>query len=172
MLIATSARVALTRNGINRVVNKVHLVCDHEWTLAELASIACLSKYHIFSVFQSGLGETPGQFVHPIRLERAARLLIYNRLFSITDVAHTCGFGRSQALSRAFRSRFWGDTLGVSSRQKPDVATTSAYLCPTRLSMMMRSTCKSSGEVALPSIKRRSCEGVGWWPGSALRKGG
>jgi hypothetical protein len=28
--------------------------------------------------------------------------------------------------------------------------------------MMMRSTCKSSGEVALPSIKRRLCEGVAW----------
>ena len=87
-------------------MNKVHLVCDHEWTLAELASIACLSKYHILSVFQSGLGETPGQFVHPIRLERAARLLIYNRLVSITDVAHTYGFSSSQALPQAFQSRF------------------------------------------------------------------
>ena len=99
-------RTALTRNRINRVVNRVHLLCDHEWTLSELASIACLSKFHFLRVFQSVLNETPGQFVHRIRLERAARLLVYNREVSITDVAHSCGFGSSQTLSRAFRARF------------------------------------------------------------------
>ena len=110
-------RTALTRNRSNKVGNKVHLVCDHEWTFSELASIACLSKYHFLRVFQAVLNETLGRFVHRIRLERAARFLIYNRGTSVTDVAHARGFGSSQTHTRAFRRRFCSTPLGVSSLQ-------------------------------------------------------
>ena len=78
----------------------------HQWTLSELASIAYLSKYHFLRVFESILQETPGHFVQRLRLERAARMLVYHRKVSITAIAHSCGFGSSQSLARAFRSRF------------------------------------------------------------------
>ena len=109
-------RTALARNRSNKVVNKVHLVCDHEWTFSELASIACLSKYHFLRVFQAVLNETPGRFVHRIRLERAARFLIYNRGTSVTDVAHAAvSVARKHSLAL-----FAADSvlpLGVSSLQ-------------------------------------------------------
>lgn len=101
-----SHRAKITRNRINRVVNRLHGLCDHEWTLAELASTACLSKYHFLRVFESVLRETPGKFLQRIRLERAARMLVYNRHSSITEIAHACGYGSSQSLARAFRSRY------------------------------------------------------------------
>ena len=96
-------REGIARNRIHRVVNRVQRLCDRQWTLSELASIAYLSKYHFLRVFESILGETPGHFLQRIRLERAARMLVYHRDVSITDIAHTCGFGSSQSLARAFR---------------------------------------------------------------------
>ena len=99
-------RAGIARNRIHRVVNRVQRLCDYQWTLAELASVAFLSKYHFLRVFESIVGETPGHFLQRIRLERAARMLVYHRDVSITNIAHTCGFGSSQSLARAFRSRF------------------------------------------------------------------
>ena len=99
-------REGIVRNRIHRVVNRVQRLCDHQWTLSELASVAYLSKYHFLRVFESIIGETPGHFLQRIRLERAARRLVYHRDVSITGIAHSCGFGSSQSLARAFRSRF------------------------------------------------------------------
>ena len=99
-------RAGIVRNRIHRVVNRVQHLCDYQWTLSELASFACLSKYHFLRVFESVLGETPGHFVQRLRLERAARMMVYQRGVSITDIAHACGFGSSQSLARAFRARY------------------------------------------------------------------
>jgi len=74
--------------------------------LSELASIDYLSKYHFLRVFESVLRETSGHFLQRIRLKRAAKRLVYHRNILVTKIAHSCGFGSSQPLPRAFRSPF------------------------------------------------------------------
>ena len=58
------------------------------------------------------VGETPGDFIQRVRLERAANHLVKNPTLPITDIALTCGFGSSAAFARSFKKHF-----GVSASQ-------------------------------------------------------
>jgi AraC family transcriptional regulator len=58
------------------------------------------------------MGETLQVFVHRLRLERAAQLLVFDRLRSISDIALDCGFSSSSAFARAFKGAF-----GVSASE-------------------------------------------------------
>jgi len=74
--------------------------------LDHLAEIAAFSKYHFHRIFFAMRGETPGQFIQRLRLERAARLLLGNRDLSVTEIAFDSGFHDAAAFSRAFRNAF------------------------------------------------------------------
>jgi AraC family transcriptional regulator len=45
-------------------------------------------------------------FVHRLRLERAAQLLVFDRLKSISEIALECGFSSPSAFARAFKGAF------------------------------------------------------------------
>ncbi|TVR04450.1 MAG: AraC family transcriptional regulator, partial [Spirochaetaceae bacterium] len=74
--------------------------------------VALFSKYHFHRVFFAQVGETPGQFIQRLRIEKAARLLLSNRDRPVTEVALDCGFSDSAAFARAFRAVF-----GVSASE-------------------------------------------------------
>jgi AraC family transcriptional regulator len=65
-----------------------------------------LSPFHFHRVFQALLGETPGDFVKRLRLERALGMMAHARPESLTSIALACGFASSSDFSRAFRQRF------------------------------------------------------------------
>ena len=94
------------RRRINKAVNFAHLNCDREIDLDQLASAACLSKFHFSRKFSAELGETPIQFLQRLRLERSARGLVYRPNMPVTQVALASGFSGSQVFSRAFRRHF------------------------------------------------------------------
>ncbi len=73
--------------------------------LAALARVACLSPYHFHRVFRSVLGETVGDYVRRIRLERAAYLLRRSGR-EVTDVALAVGYESPAAFTRAFEKAF------------------------------------------------------------------
>ena len=94
-------------------VKRIHAAMDHvikcpgrEHTLGELASIAHYSRYHFLRTFKVVTRQTPTQFVLSQRLDRAARLLIYNRKLSVTEVSMDCGFSSPQHFARTFRPMF------------------------------------------------------------------
>ena len=91
---------------INRVLNHVQSNYPHEIDLGSLADVACLSKFHFLRVFQNNLRETPVSFVQRIRLERAARNLVYMPHKRIIDVAFDCGFNHASSFTSAFKHRF------------------------------------------------------------------
>ena len=82
-------------------------------SLAELAQIAGLSKFHFLRVFRQRFGLTPHAYQLQQRILCAKRLL---RALPIADVAAQCGFADQSHLHRVFRSLV-GTTPGSYSRQ-------------------------------------------------------
>ncbi len=98
--------VAAQRHRMNRVTNYARAHVSDALSLDALADIACLSKFHFSRVFAGHFGESPSQFLARVRLELAARRLVYMRERSITQVAMDCGFSGSDTFARSFRARF------------------------------------------------------------------
>jgi AraC-like DNA-binding protein len=88
-----------------------HLVRDV--SLAELAQIAGLSKFHLLRVFRERFGLTPHAYQLQQRILRAKQLL---RVLPIADAAVQCGFADQSHLHRVFRSLV-GTTPGSYSQQ-------------------------------------------------------
>jgi len=97
---------------INRVVDYIQSHLADPLDLERLAAVACFSPFHFHRLFHAWMGETLQDFVHRLRLERAAQLLVFNPLTSISEIAMECGFSSSSAFARAFKGAF-----GVSASE-------------------------------------------------------
>jgi AraC family transcriptional regulator len=91
---------------INRVVDYIQSHLADPLDLERLAAVACFSPFHFHRLFHAWMGETLQDFVHRLRLERAAQLLLFNPLTSISEIALECGFSSSSAFARAFKGAF------------------------------------------------------------------
>jgi AraC-like DNA-binding protein len=76
-----------------------------------LAAVACFSSVHFHRLFRAWMGETLQCFVHRLRLEQAAQLLVFGRFRSISNISPECGFSSSSTFARAFEQAF-GTTAG------------------------------------------------------------
>ena len=91
---------------MNRVIDHVQGHLAEPLNLERLAAIACFSPFHFHRLFRAWTGETLQAFVHRLRLERAAQMLVCDTVRSISDVALECGFSSSSAFARAFKAAF------------------------------------------------------------------
>lgn len=73
-------------------------------TLAKLAEVAELSKYHFLRAFRARFGVTPHRYLVDARLRRA-ELLMRTTDASLTTIAADVGFASAGKLSLAFRRR-------------------------------------------------------------------
>jgi AraC family transcriptional regulator len=71
----------------------------------ELADHVCFSRFHFHRVFQALAGETVGDLLRRLRLERAAARLRNGRA-SITELALEAGYATHPAFVRAFRAAY------------------------------------------------------------------
>lgn len=91
---------------ITKVIKFIDDNIDKELPLETLAEKACFSPFHFHRIFNAIVGETPGDFVKRVRIEKAASQLIYLPNIAITQVALNCGFSSSAAFARAFKGHF------------------------------------------------------------------
>lgn len=97
----------LTR--INRVMDHIDGHLDESLELKDVAEVAGFSPYHFHRIFAFLVGETPGDYIQRLRVEKAAlRLRKYGEL-PVTEIAYGCGFGSVSLFSRTFR-RYFGIT--------------------------------------------------------------
>ena len=99
----------LDSRRLQRVIEYIHANLTKEITVEELASVACLSRFHFSRMFKAATGQSPSRFIGQRRLELAKLLLAKGR--SIADVAHDCGFSSESNFVRSFR-RVTGLTPG------------------------------------------------------------
>jgi AraC family transcriptional regulator len=119
---------------MNRVVDYIQGHLGDPLDLERLAAVACFSPFHFHRLFSAWMGETLQVFVHRLRRERAAQLLVFNRLKSISEIALECGFSSSSAFARAFKGAFglsaseWRKRKICQSNSKPWEANEAASL--------------------------------------------
>lgn len=90
---------------ITRVLLHIREHLDETLSLEELARVAHFSPYHFHRIFRGMMGESLGEHVRRLRLERAARRLRSSD-DAITQVAFEAGYESHEAFTRAFRGMF------------------------------------------------------------------
>ena len=104
------ARHRPERPGVMRAKRYLIERFNESVTLAELAAVAGLSKFHLVRQFAAQTGLSPHAFQVHVRVERARMLL--RRGFSGVEVAMLVGFADQSHLTRHFK-RVWGITPGA-----------------------------------------------------------
>lgn len=90
---------------MNRVVDYIQGHLNETLELERVAAVACFSPFHFHRLFAAWMGETLQAFVHRLRLERAAHILIFSTK-SISEIALECGFSSPGTFARAFKAAF------------------------------------------------------------------
>jgi AraC family transcriptional regulator len=102
---------------MNRVVDHIQAHLADPLDLERLAAVACFSPFHFHRLFRAWMGETLQAFVHRLRLERSAQLLLFDRWRSISEIALDCGFSSSSTFARAFKGAFGVNAVGWRNRK-------------------------------------------------------
>lgn len=111
------AEEGLDRRRLSRVLDYIEANLEGSLTLDELASIACLSRFHFARSFKAAVGQSPHQYVSAKRLERAKELLISGDR-PLVDIALALNFSSQANFSRAFR-QMTGRAPGQFRRVRP-----------------------------------------------------
>ena len=88
----------------------IHRDPGRNWSVAELAGLAKMSRSSFADRFTRRLGQPPATYVAEYRLDRAAHLL-RSGTSSVGAVAEQVGYDSEAAFSRAFRRRFGSPPL-------------------------------------------------------------
>ena len=97
--------------GIARAVAAMHEAPQQDWSIAQLAAVAYLSRTVFAERFCALLGVPPMQYLRAFRMNLAAERLRQPRV-RIAEVAEATGYASEKAFSRAFHR--W---IGVSPAQ-------------------------------------------------------
>lgn len=92
----------LHRARLSRVIEFVEVHLDEDFTVADLASVACMSTSHFSRGFRAATGMTPHGFVSGRRLERVRERLVADDR-PIAEIAIAAGFSSQANFTRAFR---------------------------------------------------------------------
>jgi len=101
--VRSSTRVELYKR-LSRAMDLLSSCFCEDISLDQLATAACLSKYHFLRLFRTAYGLSPYQYIQHLRVEKA-RVLLKHSPISITDLAMLLGFDNSQSFSRLFYQR-------------------------------------------------------------------
>ncbi|MBP0110651.1 helix-turn-helix domain-containing protein, partial [Bradyrhizobium vignae] len=91
----------LNAYGVFRVLDYVEANLESELGLDQMASIACLSRYHFARAFKKAVGQSPHRYVSARRLDRAKALLMAGDR-PLVEIALALGFSSQANFTRAF----------------------------------------------------------------------
>lgn len=101
----------LTITARSRVMRFIEQHLADRITLSELASAACMSRFHFARMFRLSFGQSPMEYVLAAKVDFAKQLLLAGS-HSITYVAAMLGFADQSHFTRSFRR-----VAGCSPRQ-------------------------------------------------------
>jgi AraC family transcriptional regulator len=100
--IGPSAKGRLDRRRLFRVLDHIDRHLEDDLTLDDMASVACLSRFHFARAFKQAVGQSPCRYVTARRLERAEILLTEGGT-PLIEIALSLRFSSQANFSRAFR---------------------------------------------------------------------
>jgi AraC family transcriptional regulator len=92
----------LDSKRLARVTEFINECVDRDFTVADLASVACMSPAHFSRSFKAATGTAPHEYVSRQRLDLAKRLLVTSDRL-LVDIAYAAGFSSQANFNRAFR---------------------------------------------------------------------
>jgi AraC family transcriptional regulator len=87
---------------LNKVTDFINDKLDHDLSLAEMATVAGLSRFHFARAFRRSTGITPLQYLMRRRVERAKELL-QNRDLPLAQIGLLAGFKNQSHFTTLFR---------------------------------------------------------------------
>ena len=103
-------RGGLDRARLGRVLDHIEANLEGDLTIGQLASVACLSRFHFARAFKAAIGRSPHRYVSERRLEHAKALLARDDR-SLIDIALALNFSCQANFTRAF-AQATGQTPG------------------------------------------------------------
>lgn len=91
--------------AINRAVDYINVHLNEPINLNDLSKVAHISGFHFHRIFKAMLGESPGEYIQRLRLEKAVFRLQTTTL-TLTEIAEQTGYQSPHALSKAFKKHF------------------------------------------------------------------
>lgn len=88
---------------LSRVMEFIEVHIEENFTVADMAAVACMSPAHFARSFRARIGQSPHQFVSRKRLELAEQKLLDPHL-PMSEIALSTGFSSQSNFSRAFRN--------------------------------------------------------------------
>jgi AraC family transcriptional regulator len=85
-----------------RVTDFINEHVEHDFSVADLASVACMSPAHFSRSFKAATGKPPHEYISGQRLDLAKRLLATSDRL-LVDIAYAAGFSSQANFNRAFR---------------------------------------------------------------------
>ncbi len=96
---------ALRDPTLMAALGAIHDQPAHAWTVADLASIACMSRSSFAERFAEVIGQPPLSYLSAHRLRLAARLLVQS-YESIARISERVGYASEAAFSQAFKRQY------------------------------------------------------------------
>ena len=93
----------LTQRQVRTVVDHLESHLSDKTSIADLAALLDLSRFHFIRAFKKTVGMPPHKYIMHRRIERARELLA-NRDLSVGEIAERTGFSGTAQLTRAFRN--------------------------------------------------------------------
>lgn len=87
---------------IKQMLSYIQEHYNEKITVEDIASSIHISQRECYRLFQTSLGETPGEFMVSLRLQKAQELLRYTDK-SVLEVAVETGFGTSSYFGKIFK---------------------------------------------------------------------
>ncbi|NAX48097.1 helix-turn-helix domain-containing protein [Photobacterium halotolerans] len=91
------------RKRFEMALQLMHSTLSDRLTWEQIASRSAISPFHFHRQFTQLFHETPGQYLHRIRLQYAISQLLMSQNSSITQIALSSGYSSSQALAKALK---------------------------------------------------------------------
>jgi AraC-like DNA-binding protein len=123
--VRASTREELWRR-INRARDFLHAHVRSPIGLCDVATVACLSPFHLLRTFHAAFGQTPHQYLSKCRLDRA-KFLLEKTGIPVTDICLECGFRSLGSFSAFFQKncgtspRAWRRNHGPASEENSNI---------------------------------------------------
>lgn len=99
-MITRGALFAILDPQLGKALNPMHLTPEHEWTLKQLAELACMSRSKFSAQFLKVVGVSPISYLTAWRMKLAQDLMRQGVKLKI--IAASVGYSSQAALTRAF----------------------------------------------------------------------
>jgi AraC-like DNA-binding protein len=126
----------LSARALERALAYIHDHLCENFTLADLARAACISRFHFARLFRASLGSSPMEYVLKTRMEAAKQMLARGDQ-KIAATAAALGFFDQSHFTRTFR-RMTGVSPRTFSRMHSQAGALAASDCCSGISIQRR----------------------------------